>query len=185
FNGNKIITTSGGGALVGSSETMERVRYLATQARQPVLHYEHTEIGFNYRMSNLLAAMGRAQLSRIESGIARRTEIQARYADALPDLEWAPVSEGDRSNRWLSVALLPEFVDPEDVCHALSRSAIEARPVWKPMHAQPVFAGAERIGGQAADLLYERGICLPSGSSLSDADQTRVIAALRTAIDDA
>ncbi|MEL7210711.1 MAG: DegT/DnrJ/EryC1/StrS family aminotransferase, partial [Actinomycetota bacterium] len=185
FNGNKIITTSGGGALVGSAEAMERVRYLATQAKQPTLHYEHTEIGFNYRMSNLLAALGRAQLSRIEPGIARRGELRARYVEALPELGWPKVSPDDRPNNWLSVAMLPEFVDPEDVCFALSRSAIEARPFWKPMHTQPVFADSERIGGGVADGLFERGICLPSGSSMSDADQDRVIEALRVAIADA
>lgn len=178
FNGNKIITTSGGGALVGSSESMERIRYLATQARQPALHYEHTEIGFNYRISNLLAAMGRAQLSRIETGIARRTEIQARYRAALPDVEWPRVPDGDRPNNWLTVAMLPRALEPEDVCLALSRSAIEARPFWKPMHAQPVFEGAETIGGRVANRLYRRGICLPSGSSLTESDQDRVVAAL-------
>jgi dTDP-4-amino-4,6-dideoxygalactose transaminase len=183
FNGNKIITTSGGGALVGPEPLIERARYLATQARQPVLHYEHTEVGFNYRMSNLLAALGRAQLDRLEEGIARRTAIRRRYEEAFPRFEWLTSPTTERPNNWLATALLPRGLSPQALCHALADERIEARPLWKPMHAQPVFARSERIGGQVADAMFERGICLPSGSSLSTGDQERIIAAVGRAIE--
>lgn len=182
FNGNKIITTSGGGALVGSRDAMERVRYLATQARQPTLHYEHIDIGYNYRMSNLLAALGRAQLSRLEDGIARRTQIRDRYMMAFPDWGWLTSATTDRPNNWLAVAQLPTALDPTEICHLLAESHIEARPLWKPMHSQPIFADAETIGGEIGDEMYRRGICLPTGSGMSPADQNRVIAALRSAV---
>ncbi len=182
FNGNKIITTSGGGALLGSAETMEHVRYLATQARQPVLHYEHTDIGFNYRLSNLLAALGRAQLRRLEDGIARRTDINRRYRQAFPTFTWLDSRVTERPNNWLTTALLPEGVEPAVVCGHLGEEQIEARPTWKPMHRQPVFADAEQVGGEVADELYRRGICLPSGSSLTADDQDRVIEALGRAL---
>ncbi len=183
FNGNKIVTTSGGGALLGPAEAIGRARYLATQARLPVPWYEHDEIGFNYRMSNLLAALGRAQLGRLERGIARRTEIRQHYQQAFPDFDWLDSATTERPNCWLSAALLPDGVSPSEICAALAAERIEARPLWKPMHAQPVFAQAERIGGEVADLMFDRGICLPSGSSLADADQSRVITALAKALD--
>lgn len=182
FNGNKIMTTSGGGALLGSAEVIDRARYLASQARAPFLHYEHIDIGFNYRLSNLLAAMGRAQLGRLERGIARRTEIAATYAAALPDLEWCPFEATERPNHWLTVGLLPAGVQPELVCDALEKANIEVRPFWKPMHRQPVFAGSAMYGGEVSDRFFERGICLPSGSSMSDEVLHRVIDALADAI---
>lgn len=183
FNGNKIVTTSGGGALLGSADTIARARHLATQARQSVPWYEHDEIGFNYRMSNLLAALGRAQLSRLERGIARRTEIRQRYRQAFPDFTWLDSTTTERPNCWLSAALLPAEVFPVEVCAALAAERIEARPLWKPMHAQPVFSRSERIGGEVADLMFDRGICLPSGSSMTDEQQTRVILALAKTLD--
>ncbi len=183
FNGNKIVTTSGGGALLGSAEAISRAKYLATQARQPVPWYEHDEIGFNYRMSNLLAALGRAQLSRLERGIARRCEIRQRYRQAFPDFTWLDSTTTERPNCWLSAALLPLGATPLEVCAALAAERIEARPLWKPMHAQPVFSRSERIGGEVADLMFDRGICLPSGSSMTDEDQTRVILALAKTLD--
>jgi dTDP-4-amino-4,6-dideoxygalactose transaminase len=182
FNGNKIITTSGGGALLGPAELVERARYLATQARRPVLHYEHADIGFNYRLSNLLAALGRAQLARLEDGIARRDAIARRYRQELPQLQWAPDGVTERPNRWLAVGLLPPGIAPLEVCEALAGEGIEARPAWKPMHTQPVFAAAERIGGAVAEELFARGLCLPSGSSLTDGQQDRVIAAVHRAL---
>ena len=180
FNGNKIITTSGGGALLGPPEIVERARHLATQARQPVLHYEHADIGFNYRLSNLLAALGRAQLADLERKIERRTAIHHRYRSApgLDPLQWCPFAGTDRPNHWLNVALLPDGHDPTAVCNALDSVGIEARPAWKPMHRQPVFAGAEVIGGAVAERLFDRGLCLPSGSGLTDAEVDRVIAEL-------
>ncbi len=183
FNGNKIMTTSGGGALLGSSAVVERARYLSTQARQPLLHYEHIDIGFNYRMSNLLAALGRAQLGRLEAGIERRTKIAAAYSSALPELEWCPMTATRRPNHWLSVATLPAGVEPALICEQVAAEQIEARPFWKPMHQQPVFAEFEVVGGEASGRLFNRGICLPSGSTMRDADVERVVTALRSALD--
>jgi dTDP-4-amino-4,6-dideoxygalactose transaminase len=180
FNGNKIITTSGGGALLGSTELADRARYLSTQARTPALHYEHVDIGFNYRMSNLLAALGRSQLAGLEPKIARRTEIDSTYRSHpdLAELGWCPYRNTDRPNHWLSVALLPTGLDPSEVCRSLATEGIEARPAWKPMHIQPVFADNERIGGTVAEDLFERGLCLPTGSALSDGQVDRVVTAL-------
>jgi len=179
FNGNKIITTSSGGALLGDEDSIALVRHLATQARQPALHYEHLEIGFNYRMSNLLAALGRAQLEGIEEKIAKRAAIARRYAESLPELTWCPYAHTTRPNRWLAVGLLPGSVAPEQVCRDLQRVGIEARPAWKPMHQQPVFEKSEYVNGDGvADDLYSRGICLPSGSTLSGSQIDRVIASL-------
>jgi dTDP-4-amino-4,6-dideoxygalactose transaminase len=184
FNGNKIITTSGGGALLGPKDSVDRARYLATQARSNCLHYEHEAIGFNYRLSNLLAAMGRSQLASLERKIARRTEIGEAYrADAdLSSLEWCPYGATERPNHWLSVALLPDGIAPADVCGQLKAENIEARPAWKPMHLQPVFAEREAIGGSVSEELFRRGICLPSGSALSHSDEERVHTALAKAI---
>ena len=184
FNGNKIMTTSGGGALLSDdADFAQHIRYLATQARQPAAHYEHTEIGYNYRMSNLLAGLGRAKLARLERGIARRCEIRQRYRQAFPDFTWLDSTTTERPNCWLSAALLPLGATPLEVCAALAAERIEARPLWKPMHAQPVFSRSERIGGEVADLMFDRGICLPSGSSMTDEDQTRVILALAKTLD--
>lgn len=183
FNGNKVITTSGGGAALCHDEEMaRRVQYLASQARMPALHYEHDEIGFNYRLSNLLAALGRAQLESLDDRVARRREIFATYRDALgglPGVAFMPEAAYGRSNRWLTALT----VDPAeagftagDVIRRLAAHDVEARPTWKPMHLQPVYGGTRRYDrGVAADL-YARGLCLPSGSSLDPADQERVIA---------
>ena len=180
FNGNKIITTSGGGALTGPAEVVDRVRYLATQARQPVPHFEHAEVGFNYRLSNLLAAVGRAQLAGLDAKIERRREIFERYQAEVPSIDWLTSTSTERCNHWLSVGLLPDGVDPADLCRRLGSHGIEARQAFKPMHRQPVFADAELIGGCAvADTLFDRGICVPSGSTLTDDDQRHVIEQLR------
>lgn len=184
FNGNKIITTSGGGALLGPADVIDRARYLATQARMPVLHYEHEAIGWNYRLSNLLAALGRSQLARLEAKIARRTAIADGYR-ADPDLSalsWCPFATTERPNHWLSVALLPDGIDPASVCDHLRAEQIEARPAWKPMHQQPVFAGCEALGGEVADEIYDRGLCLPSGSGMTSGQEERVHVALAKAL---
>jgi dTDP-4-amino-4,6-dideoxygalactose transaminase len=187
FNGNKIITTSGGGALVGPADDIDRARYLAQQARQPVLHYEHTEVGYNYRLSNLLAALGRAQLARLPGFIERRHAVRAAYLDGLGDLDgvgFMPWDPRGRPNGWLTVMTVDPAlgVDPATLCARLQEGGIEARPAWKPMHLQPVFAGVECVGGRVAEDIFARGVCLPSGSSLSDADVERVVAAVRAAI---
>ena len=183
FNGNKIMTTSGGGAIVGDAESMERARWLASQARESHPWYEHVEVGNNFRMSNLLAALGRAQLAGLESKIARRSEINDRYRAEFPELEFTPKGVTERPNNWLSVALLPEGRDPIALCAAMGEHGIETRPFWKPMHQQPVFAGSEMVGGAVADELFARGVCLPSGSVLTDADVQRVVDALRGLLD--
>jgi len=182
FNGNKIITSSSGGAFIGTPEQCDHVRYLSAQARQPALHYEHTDIGFNFRMSNLLAALGRAQLTRLPQMMERLAATNARYRAEFPGFDWCPYAHTPQPNHWLNVALLPAELDPVAICEHLAAQNIECRPAWKPMHQQPVFAGAEMIGGEVADDLYQRGLCLPSGSSMTDDQLDRVVATLKQAI---
>ncbi len=192
FNGNKIITTSGGGMLITPHTSVAtRVRLLASQAREPVAHYEHSHIGYNYRLSNVLAGIGRGQLQQIESRVAARRAVFDRYAHAfrdVPGLATMPEetfgSTGSRANRWLTVITLDRHTfgaDPETVRQALERDGIESRAVWKPMHQQPVFRRADAIGGAVADACFASGLCLPSGSSLSIADQDRVVQSVRRA----
>jgi dTDP-4-amino-4,6-dideoxygalactose transaminase len=182
FNGNKIITTSGGGMLVtASAELAARAKYLSTQARQPVVHYEHEDIGFNYRLSNLLAALGRAQLRGLDRRIDRRRRNNERYKEALsalPGIRFMPVADYGVPNYWLTCLTIDpeEFgADRDDVMLALEACDIESRPTWKPLHMQPVFAGEQTVGGQVARGVFERGLCLPSGSSLSADDLDRVV----------
>ena len=180
FNGNRITTTGGGGMLLGDPDSLARARYLAQQAREPVLHYEHREVGYNYRLSNLLAAIGRGQLARMPDKIARRHELNALYREALSDvegIEFMPWDDRGRPNGWLTVLTLPPTapISPHELCAALEEDDIEARPAWKPMYLQPVFAGVPVIGGEVAEDLYARGVCLPSGSAMTDADVQRVV----------
>jgi FlaA1/EpsC-like NDP-sugar epimerase/dTDP-4-amino-4,6-dideoxygalactose transaminase len=182
FNGNKIITTGGGGALVGPPGAIARARHLASQAREPALHYEHAELGYNFRLSNLLAALGRAQLQDLERRIIARQAIHDRYRRSFEDLSWFPDGVTERPNHWLNVAFLPEGMQPSDVCLQLQAYGVEARPSWKPMHLQPLFAGCETVGGEVAEAQFLRGICLPSGSSLTPEEQQRVIDALRSVL---
>jgi dTDP-4-amino-4,6-dideoxygalactose transaminase len=177
FNGNKVITTSGGGMLVSrNKEWVEHARKLSTQARDPAPHYEHTEVGFNYRLSNLLAAVGRAQLAVLPQRIEARRRINARYRELLPDVGFMPEAEYGRGNCWLTCIQLE---DPEAIRVALEAEDIEARPIWKPMHLQPVYRDAPVYGGEVSARLFARGLCLPSGSALSEADQDRVVAIVR------
>lgn len=182
FNGNKIITTSGGGALVGPAETLNHARHLSTQARDHATWYEHTEIGFNYRMSNILAALGRGQLERLGGFIDARRKAHDFYIDALPEVEWFPQGVTDKWNHWLSVALLPEGTDAISVCEELQATGIEARPYWKPMHMQPVFAKNEVVGGEISEAFFRRGICLPSSVTLDLDDLQRVALTIHRAI---
>ena len=188
FNGNKIITTAGGGALVSDDEELvRRARNLASQARDPAAHYEHSQIGYNYRLSNLLAAVGRAQLAVLDERVAARRRNCDRYRELLGDLpgiSFMPEAAYGRSIRWLTVIL----VDPRELgCDrealrlALEHENIEARPVWKPMHLQPVFRGRRVVGGAVAEELFERGLCLPSGSALTDGDLERIAGVVRRA----
>ncbi|HEX3290873.1 MAG TPA: aminotransferase class I/II-fold pyridoxal phosphate-dependent enzyme [Gaiella sp.] len=188
FNGNKIITTSGGGMLVSRNrDWVEHARKLSTQAREPVPHYEHVEIGFNYRMSNLLAALGRAQLETLPERVAARRRIRDRYREllhGLPGVSFMPEAPYGTTNAWLTCIV----VDPdafgagrEAVRLALEAEDIEARPLWKPMHLQPVFASSPCFGGDVSARLFELGLCLPSGSSLTEDDQDRVVATVLAA----
>jgi dTDP-4-amino-4,6-dideoxygalactose transaminase len=182
FNGNKIITTSGGGMLVtGSEDLARRARHLATQAREPFPHYEHTVLGFNYRLSNLLAALGRAQLRGLDSHLARRQRINRYYRDALAGLAgitFMPVADYGTPNHWLTCILIDPGrfgADREEVRLALEAEDIESRPTWKPLHLQPFFADAPVVGGAVAAGIFERGLCLPSGSALADGDLERIV----------
>ncbi|NEN05464.1 aminotransferase class I/II-fold pyridoxal phosphate-dependent enzyme [Diaminobutyricibacter tongyongensis] len=185
FNGNKIMTTSGGGMLLtDDADLARRVRYLATQARQPAVHYEHTEIGYNYRLSNLLAAVGRAQLTRLDGMMARRRATRDRYRALFATVDGVEIFGGadDRDdNCWLTSVVVDAEVtgwSAADLSAALAADDIESRPLWKPMHLQPVFAGAQSTLNGNAQRLFETGVTLPSGSALSDADVAFVIAAL-------
>ncbi len=181
FNGNKIITTSGGGALVSDDRAfLDRTRFLASQAREPAVHYEHMEVGFNYRLSNVLAALGRAQLATLSERIERRREIAGHYA-TLAEERFEVRSEPvrGRSNHWLTCAILPSRELRDDLISALEALDIESRPVWKPMHLQPVFGDAPRQVSGEAERLFERGICLPSGSGMTDPEIERVLAGIR------
>lgn len=219
FNGNKIITTSGGGMLASEDKTLiDHARFLSQQARDPMPHYEHTEIGYNYRMSNVLAGIGRGQLEVLDDRVARKREIFGYYRDALadvPGIEFMPEADYGRCNRWLTVILItPEVfgADRETVRLALEAENIESRPVWKPMHLQPVFrvknsddmhavlegrgehrqavahsgqdSGKRRfdcrlVGGGVARDLFDRGLCLPSGTAMSVADLNRVVGVIK------
>jgi len=186
FNGNKIITTSGGGMLVTrSAEIADRARHLATQAREPFPHYEHTSLGFNYRLSNLLAALGRAQLRGLDDRVERRRRINTAYRSALGDLagiDFMPVADYGDPNYWLTCILVtPEHfgASREQIRLALEDADIESRPLWKPLHLQPVFTGFEVVGARVCAELFERGLCLPSGSALTDGDLDRVVEIVR------
>jgi pyridoxal phosphate-dependent aminotransferase EpsN len=182
FNGNKIITTSGGGMLVSNDENLvEKARFLSQQARDPAPHYEHTQIGYNYRMSNILAAIGRGQLKVLDERIETKRYIFTYYQEALGDLpgiEFMPEVNYGRSTRWLTcLTIYPaEFgVDRETVRLALQSENIEARPVWKPMHLQPVFKSFSCIGGDVAEDLFNKGLCLPSGTAMTKDDLDLVV----------
>jgi pyridoxal phosphate-dependent aminotransferase EpsN len=186
FNGNKIITTSGGGMLTGHDpEVIRKARFLATQARDPAPHYQHSTIGYNYRMSNVLAAIGRGQLTVIEERVAKRREhfnFYHSHLKDLPGIDFMPEPDYSRGNRWLTCIT----VDPsrfgntcDDIRLRLEQDNIESRPIWKPMHIQPVFAGCRTRGGTVSEEIFRTGLCLPSGSSLSDADRMRVVRIVR------
>jgi len=180
FNGNKIITTSGGGMLLSNrADWVERARYLSAQAREPMLHYEHKEIGYNYRLSNVLAGLGLSQFADLGRRIAAKRKHFEAYAaafEALDGIEMMPVPHVDEANYWLSCVTLSGGAAMRDrVIAALEAEDVEARPIWKPMHLQPVFRGRCCYGGGVAETLFERGLCLPSGAGMSDEARGRVI----------
>jgi len=186
FNGNKIVTTSGGGALVtDDEEVVTHARFLATQARDPAPHYEHSQLGYNYRLSNLLAALGRAQLADLSRRVERRRQHNIFYRTALeniPGFTFMPEAEQCRSTFWLTALTVdPDVagVTREDLRLHLETLDIEARPVWKPMHLQPLYRGSTVIGGKVSERLFDLGLCLPSGSNLSDTDRSRIAEAIR------
>lgn len=189
FNGNKIATTSGGGMLLSDDEALiARARYLATQARAPVRHYEHTEIGFNYRLSNLLAALGRVQLDRLDTMMARRREIRERYRSYWSEVPGVQLFQGDDDagdNCWLTAIVFDDDapVEPAELAASLEAHDIECRPLWKPMHRQPVFSDRRAFVTGAADRLFQRGLTLPSGSVLDDEQLDRVLATLDIGLD--
>ncbi|AKV01164.1 Lipopolysaccharide biosynthesis protein RffA [Labilithrix luteola] len=179
FNGNKIITTSGGGMLVAHDPAwVAKARFWSQQSREPSIAYEHKELGYNYRMSNVLAGIGRGQLAVLPERVAARRAVAARYEAAfrdLPGLSLMPQAPWGLHTNWLSVFLVDSGATRDAILQALAAEDIEARPVWKPMHLQPVFADCPRYGGEVAEDLFTRGICLPSSSSLTIEDQQRVI----------
>jgi dTDP-4-amino-4,6-dideoxygalactose transaminase len=180
FNGNKIITTSGGGALVSNNlDWVQRAKFLSTQARDPAPHYQHSQIGYNYRLSNICAGIGRAQLRVLDQRVLQRRKIFDRYRlrlNAVQGLHFQQESDESFSNRWLTCIVLDKSISksPDVVRLALQKHEIESRPLWKPMHLQPVFAGAPYYGQGISDDLFDHGLCLPSGSNLSDDDHERI-----------
>ena len=186
FNGNKIITTTGGGMLTAHNPAaVEKARFWSQQARDPGIAYEHTDTGYNYRLSNVLAGIGRGQLEVLDQRVARRREVAFTYRDAfadLPGISLMPQAPWGLHTNWLSVFVVDEEVtgvSRDALIAALAVENIESRPVWKPMHIQPVFRDVERVGGEVAEDLFRRGICLPSSSSLTAEDQQRVITVVR------
>jgi len=187
FNGNKIITTSGGGMLVTDDEDIaKKAKFLASQARDPAPHYEHSQLGYNYRLSNLLAAVGRGQLQVLDDRVDRRRANFEFYREALEVVEgiqFMPEGRLGRSTRWLTCILVDptEFGDTsENIRLRLEQDNIEARPLWKPLHLQPLYAGCRTRGGAVSEALFRDGLCLPSGSSLTEADLTRIVSIIRS-----
>ena len=175
FNGNKIITTSGGGMLVGERDLVEKARFYSTQAREPFLHYEHKDYGYNYRLSNVLGAIGTAQMEVLEQRVIKKREIFEKYQKELPELEFMPEVANSRGNRWLTTALFKEKGAHLRVIEALAKENIESRPLWKPMHMQPVFEGALAFTDGTSEEMFARGICLPSGTAMQDEELARVV----------
>lgn len=185
FNGNKIITTSGGGMLVSNDENLiNKARYYSTQAREPLVHYEHLDYGYNYRLSNVLGAIGVGQMEVLESRVERKREIFNLYAKLLSDIdvEFMPEIEGTRGNRWLTTLLFKNQNDHLKVIDALSKEDIESRPLWKPMHMQPVFKDKKCVVDGTSENYFGRGICLPSGSDMSDESVNRVCEIIKRSI---
>ncbi|HTU37584.1 MAG TPA: aminotransferase class I/II-fold pyridoxal phosphate-dependent enzyme [Acidimicrobiales bacterium] len=185
FNGNKIITTSGGGMLVSNSSSLvHQARFLASQAREPAPHYEHEQLGYNYRLSNLLAALGRGQLQGLDGRIARRREIHQSYRDAfegIDGLEMMPVGPRVDPNYWMTCITIDPLLTGfgrEDVRLALEALNVESRPVWKPLHLQPLYREATTVGGKVAEDVFDRGLCLPSGTALTRSEQECIVAAV-------
>lgn len=183
FNGNKIITTSGGGMLVSDDEEkIKKVRFWSTQSRDAARHYQHSELGFNYRMSNVVAGIGRGQLKVLDQRVAKKKYIFEFYKRELGQLEgvdFMPINDWNEPNYWLSVMTLKGSVRPLDVMEALEKENIESRPVWKPMHMQPFFAEYDYVGGDVSEKLFENGVCLPSDTKMTDGDLDRICSIIK------
>jgi dTDP-4-amino-4,6-dideoxygalactose transaminase len=183
FNGNKIITTSGGGMMVSNNEEkVSKVRFWATQSRDQARHYQHSELGFNYRMSNVVAGIGRGQLKVLEERVEKKKyifEFYKRELEGLDGVEFMPVNDWDNPNYWLSAMTLNSLVRPIDVMEVLEKENIESRPVWKPMHKQPFFEKYDFVGTNVSEKLFENGVCLPSDTKMTDEDLTRVVNTLK------
>lgn len=183
FNGNKIITTSGGGMLVSNNEEkVKKVRFWSTQSRDQARHYQHSELGFNYRMSNVVAGIGRGQLKVLDQRVAKKRYIFEYYKEELGQLEgveFMPINDWNEPNYWLSVMTLKGKVRPLDVMEALEKENIESRPVWKPMHMQPFFAEYDYVGGDVSEKLFENGVCLPSDTKMTDEDLERICSIIK------
>jgi len=183
FNGNKIITTSGGGMLVSNNEErIAKVRFWAMQSRDSARHYQHSELGFNYRMSNIVAGIGRGQLKVLEQRVAKKKYIFEFYKRELGELagvQFMPINEWNEPNYWLSCLTLNGPIRPFDIMEALEAENIESRPVWKPMHMQPFFAEYDYIGKDVSEKLFENGVCLPSDTKMTDEDLGRVVEIIR------
>lgn len=177
FNGNKIITTSGGGMLIGNDEKLvEKARFYSTQAREPLLHYEHKDYGYNYRLSNVLGAIGVGQMEVLHKRVERKREIFELYKNLFKDIDvkFMPEIENSKGNRWLTTLVFKEKNAHLKIIDALNKADIESRPLWKPMHLQPIFKNAISVVDGTSENLFERGICLPSGSDMSDETVERV-----------
>lgn len=183
FNGNKIITTSAGGMLVSNDEKrIDKVKFWATQSRDPARHYQHSELGYNYRMSNIAAGIGRGQLKVLDQRVSKKRYIFEFYKKELSGLggiRFMPINDWNEPNCWLSCMLLEGSKNPVSVMEALERENIESRPVWKPMHMQPFFMKYDFVGSGMSELIFERGICLPSDTKMTDEDLTRICAAVK------
>lgn len=183
FNGNKIITTSGGGMLVSDDEEkIKKVRFWSTQSRDAARHYQHSELGFNYRMSNVVAGIGRGQLKVLEQRVAKKKyifEFYKRELGSLEGVEFMPINDWNEPNYWLSVITLSSLVRPLDVMEALEKENIESRPVWKPMHMQPFFTEYDYVGSDVSEKLFENGVCLPSDTKMTDEDLERICSIIK------
>lgn len=183
FNGNKIITTSGGGMLVSDNEEgISKVRFWATQAREKARHYQHNEIGFNYRMSNVVAGIGRGQLKVLDKRVAKKRYIYNYYKQELGDLEgieFMPSNVWNEPNYWLTSITVKGKVSPLDIMNALEKENIESRPVWKPMHLQPIFEQYDYVGNDVSEDLFKHGVCLPSDTKITDENLRRVITIIK------
>ena len=187
FNGNKIITTSGGGMLISNKvERIQKVKFWVTQSRDPAKHYEHSELGYNYRMSNIVAGIGRGQLKVLSQRIDKKKHIYDYYKNnfhELYEINMMPNNEWTNQNCWLSCITLKGTITPADVMEALAKNEIECRPIWKPMHLQPYYKGYDYIGNGVSDDIFHRGLCLPSDTKMTDKDLERIVNIIKQCIE--